>query len=421
MEKLLSLQILLWTRIRKFAIELSQLGVCPHIFQKESQVLEKVRIGVIGVGGMGQGHCRRLAGEIEDAVLTAVCDVDPDTLSAVSKEYGVDGYANHADLLASGKVDAVIIATPHYYHPPIGIDAFDAGMHVLTEKPMAVTVGAAEQLVAKARASKKVFTIMFQKRFSGTFLTAKKLVDEKAVGELHRVSMLATGFRSQRYYDSGAWRATWADEGGGVIINQAPHELDVFSALVGLPSRVYAEVRTRLHNIEVEDFGHCIMEFSNGAVGYLCVSTDEAPGTHRIELCGDKGKILIDGSKIFLSRLDTPSLKDYALNSDSVWGSPKAQVEEVAIPSGKANHGNVIQNFVNTILGKEPIMIDGAVGLTELELGNAIHLSAHTGKPVDLPLDRQQVKEHFEHLRKISKPKVSLAVARETDPQHVEK
>ncbi|HNT36756.1 MAG TPA: Gfo/Idh/MocA family oxidoreductase, partial [bacterium] len=349
------------------------------------------------------------------------CDVDPDTLQAVSTQYGVPGFSSHGELLSSGKVDAVVIATPHYFHPPIGIDAFDAGMHVLTEKPMAVTIGAAEKFAAKARESKKVFTIMFQKRFSGAFQTAKKLVEEKAIGELYRVSMIATGFRTQRYYDSGAWRATWLHEGGGVIINQASHELDFFTALVGLPSQVCAKVRTRLHRIEVEDFGHCIMEFPNGAVGYLCISTDEAPGTHRIELCGDSGRILIDGNKILLSRLDTPSLKDFALQSDTVWGSPKAQTEEVAIPDGKANHGHVLQNFVNTILGKEELVIDGAVGLTELELGNAIHLSSHIGKAVELPLDRQQVEDHFAQLRRISKPKASISVARETDPQHLQK
>jgi len=380
---------------------------------------DKVKVAVIGVGGMGQGHCKRLA-ELEEADFKAVCDIDEEVLKSVSETYGVPGYTDFNELFTSEDLDAVVIATPHYQHPIVGMAAFDAGLHVLTEKPMAVTIGAAEEFVKKAKESGKVFTIMFQRRASGQFLAMKKLIDDGALGEIYRATMSANGFRAQRYYDSGEWRATWVGEGGGVIINQAPHEIDFFTALAGLPSRVYAQVKTRIHDMEVEDFAHCIMEFQNGATGYLSVATDQFPGSSNFEIAGDLGKLCIEGKKVIFKKLKAP-LKEFAMGSDAVWGKPEFEDIEVEIPEVKGGHGRVLENFLRTILGTEELLIDGAVGVTELELGNAIHLSAHTGEPVDLPLDRQKVEEHFAALRASSKPKKNLRVTRETDPQHVKK
>ena len=291
---------------------------------------DTVRFGIVGTGGMGSGHCNMMA-QIPEAKLAALCDVNPNTLQPLAAKYDVPAFATHQELLDSGLVDAVIIATPHYFHPPIAADAFAKGIHVLSEKPVGVTVGAVDKMIAAAKASGLKFGAMFQMRAEPQNQAAKQIVASGVLGNIYRTSLVMGWYRSQAYYNSGGWRATWVGEGGGVLINQAPHYLDLFTWLGGLPQTITGNVRTRLHDIEVEDEAFATLEYSNGAHGYLYASTTEVPGHNMLEVCGDQGKIVLHGSTLKHYAVDG-SIREFTTNATEMWGSPKTEEVPVTLP-----------------------------------------------------------------------------------------
>ena len=377
--------------------------------------MEKVRFGVIGTGGMGSGHCRTMA-EIEEVELTAVCDVVEDVARSVGEKHGVPWFTKPEELLDSGLVDAVIIATPHYFHPPIAIEAFKRSIHVLSEKPIAVTVSAADEMIQAAKTSGCRFGVMYQMRSSGRMQAARRIVEEGRLGEIYRTLMVMGWYRSQAYYDSGGWRATWVGEGGGVLINQAPHSLDLFTWLGGLPSRLTGATRTRRHQIEVEDEAFAVLEYPNGGHGYLYASTIEAPGDDRLELCGDCGKLILSGSSLEFYELKTP-ISQHVRQATEMWSAPEAVKVPVEIPDGGGGHGDITRNFARAILYGEELIAPGAEGLNAVEMINALILSGHTGKPVDLPVDRRAYDRLLEELKAHSQGKQVVREQRVTDPK----
>lgn len=377
--------------------------------------MEKVRFGVIGTGGMGSGHCRTME-EIEEAQLTAVCDIAEDVARSVGEKYGVPWYTDAGELLDSGLVDAVIIATPHYFHPPIAIEAFKRSIHVLSEKPIAVTVSAADAMIQAAEASGCKFGVMYQMRSSGRMQLARRIVEEGRLGEIYRTLMVMGWYRSQAYYDSGGWRATWTGEGGGVLINQAPHSLDLFTWLGGMPSRLTGSTRTRRHQIEVEDEAFAVLEYANGAHGYLYASTIEAPGDDRLELCGDRGKLILTGSNIDFYELKTP-IGQHVREATEMWSSPEAVKVPLEVPEGGGGHADITRNFARAILHGEPLIAPGKEGINAVEMINAIILSGHTGKSVDLPVDRPAYDALLEQLKAQSRGKQVVKEQRITDPK----
>ncbi|CEK13496.1 predicted dehydrogenase [Chthonomonas calidirosea] len=380
---------------------------------------EVVRFGVIGVGGMGAGHCNMLS-KIPEAKLTAVADADEAAVKAASEKFGVPGFTNHLALLESGLVDAVIIATPHYFHPPIAIDAFERGIHVLSEKPLAVTVSAADAMIAAARRSGRKFGIMYQMRSEPHHLAAKQIVESGALGEIYRTSLVMGWYRSQAYYNSGGWRATWAGEGGGVLINQAPHYLDLFCWLAGLPASLIGTTRTRLHDIEVEDEAYAFLTYKNGAHGYLYASTMEVPNHNLLEICADRGKIVIHGSRLQYFRVEG-SIREFTYTTKEMWGSPKVTEEPVTLPEEKPlkGHAAITQNFARAILYNEPLLAPGEEGLNAMELINGIILSSKTQSPVELPVNRAAYDQLIEQLKAASKAKTNVETQRVTDPNFV--
>lgn len=378
--------------------------------------IDKVRIGVIGVGGMGSGHCARMH-DVAEAQLTCVCDTDPEAARAASEKYKVPAYARAGDLLRSRLVDAVIIATPHYFHPPIAIEAFKRRIHVLSEKPIGVTVSAADRMIAAAEASGCVFSVMYQMRASGHAQLARRIIAEGKIGEIYRTSMVVGWYRSQAYYNSGGWRATWTGEGGGVLINQAPHFLDLYAWLGGMPVRLRGETRTRLHDIEVEDEAFATLEYANGAHGYLYASTTESPGYEQIEICGDLGKVLLQGSSIRVWVNKQP-VSEHARNASEMWGSPGSEEIAVAVPEGSGSHQEITRNFCKAIIKGEPLIAPGAEGLWAVELINGLILSSKTGKEVSLPVDRVRYDRLLARLKRSSREKTVVTGVRETDPQH---
>jgi len=377
---------------------------------------EKVRVAVIGVGGMGLGHCNSCQ-KVEEVELTAVADMALDRAKEIGEQFGVPYFNDHKDLLAENLADAAIVATPHYFHPTVAIDAFDAGLHVLSEKPIAVRVGMAERMIKAAESSGKVFSVMYQMRTTAAVKKARELVEGSALGEITRTLLISPSFRSQAYYDSGTWRATWAGEGGGVLLNQAPHIMDVFTMLAGLPAKVTGRCETRMHNIEVEDHAEALLEYENGASGYFYTSTCEVGPGGLLEIVGDRGKLQLRDSELCFWRYEPP-VSEYNRTSTEMWGAPKAEKVELELEECESGHAVILRNFARAILYGEELIAPGAEGINSLELANAIILSSHKGEPVEIPIDRGEYHELIDFLSQTSTfKKAAKEVKRVTDPR----
>jgi len=378
--------------------------------------MEKVRIGIVGLGAMGYGHCKNVI-SIPETELTAVCDNSEDLARERGKEFGVPYFTDSRELINSGLCDGIIVVVPHWFHPDVSIYALQSGLNVLCEKPLAVTVSDAERMVKGAKKYKKVFSVMHQMRTEPFFKKAKEIVESGAIGKIHRTLCVDLWYRAQAYYDSGTWRATWKGEGGGVLINQAPHIIDLFIALAGLPCRIEAKTRTRLHKIEVEDDVCAFLEYRNGAWGYYYTTTCEPVRNFYIELAGEKGKLIIDGYKIKLYRYNEP-VSVFTRKAKNMWEAIEAKEEIYQFESNlSTGQKEIIKNFAEAILQKEKLLVTGKDGLNTVEFINACILSGKKGKPVDIPVDRDEYNRLIEKLKRLSKPKKNVKVQIATDPR----
>ncbi len=352
--------------------------------------MKDVRLGVIGCGGMARQHMKYFS-TIPGLAFTAAADAAPANLALVTDEYKVAGFADGHEMIASGKCDAVMICTPHYFHPEFSIAAFKAGLHVLTEKPAAVTALAAEEVNKEhARHKDLVYAAMFQLRDSALWKRVKAMLDGGDLGEITRVNWIVTNwFRSQAYYDAGSWRATWKGEGGGVLLNQCPHNLDLLCWLVGPPSRVMAQVALgKHHHIEVEGEVTSYLQWESGATGVFITSTGEAPGTDRLEISGDRGKLIVEGGKISVTQTAC-SVRQFCAETDEAFGQPATDRITIEVGQADPGHRAVTANFIKAI--QEPgtkLICPGEDALHELELGNAMLMSGLTKQPIDIPMDR---------------------------------
>lgn len=378
---------------------------------------KQVRVAVIGTGGMGSGHCNSIQ-KIEETKLVATCDIDPATAKEVGNKFGVKSFVKYQDLLDWGKMDGVIIATPHYFHPIIGCAAMKAGFHCLSEKPMAVTVGEADRFIKTAEKTGKVFSVMFQRRTEPVIKAAFEIAQSGRLGKLRRTLLISPEFRSQAYYDSGTWRATWKGEGGGILLNQAPHIMDIFVKLAGLPKSLIGRIRTLAHRIEVEDHAEALLEYEDGAYGYFYTSTTEPGPGQRIEIVGDRGKLIYADGKLSFIEYEMP-LPEWDAKNTEMWGSPKRQEAPIEIKDGPKGHAEIIRNWARAILYGEPLIVPGSDSIGELELANAIILSSFKNKPVTLPIDRKEYEDLISELKKKSTFKKSVKQSqRITDPAH---
>ena len=358
--------------------------------------MDKVRVGIIGTGGMGLAHGKYLSkGEIKGAELTALCDANAESLAKAAEKLAPDvqTFDSVDAMFQAGCIDAVIIATPHYHHPPLGIKAFESGLHVLSEKPAGVYTAQVDELNAAAEKSGKIFSMMFQQRTVGIHKKLKDLLDSGELGEIKRNSWVVTSwYRSQSYYDAGGWRASWAGEGGGVLLNQCPHQLDMWQWFCGMPKRLRAFCSFgKYHQIEVEDDVTAYVEYENGATGTFITSTGEAPGTNRFEIAGDCGKIVMEGGKLTFWRNRVPERQ---FNAEFTGGFGEPEVWECDIPTGDkgGEHSEVTAAWIKAILADDPSLLiaDGREGVKSLGLSNAMLLSAWTDGWVDLPIDAEQ-------------------------------
>jgi len=349
--------------------------------------MDKVRLAVVGTGGMGMGHIDGIS-RTPLAQLVAVSDVNEASARAAGEKFHVPWYTDHRALLAKEKIDGVHVCSPHPVHPRPAIDAARRGVHVLTEKPMAATIEDAEKMVAAAKSHKVILAVMYQQRTAPINQKVHDLIASGTIGELVRVSLVATGFRTQAYYDQCSWRGTWKGEGGGVVVNQSPHPLDLFQWFVGMPVEVCARTDTLLHKIQTEDIASAVVRFANGAHGTIHLSVDEMPGTHRWEIAGTKGKIIAE-SGARLARLRV-SLPEFLATCKEPWSAPEAAWEDVVVEEREQGHRVVIENFCRAIRGEAEPIVSGEEGLKSQELVNAIIMSGQRHRPVKLPIDRKK-------------------------------
>ncbi len=352
--------------------------------------MKEVRFGIIGVGGMGSAHIGFIK-NIPRAKLTALCDLEKAKVDSLAEKNSAKSYYDGIKMLNSSDIDAVLIATPHYDHTTFAIEAFKVGVHVLTEKPIAVHKADAQKMIDAHRKNKKVlFSAMFQQRTLGMYKKLKQLLDAGEFGEVKRVNWIITNwFRTQRYYDSGGWRATWGGEGGGVLLNQCPHNLDLFQWLFGMPSKVRAFCEVgKYHHIEVEDDVTAYCQFPNGATGVFITSTGDFPGTNRLEITCDRGRVIVENGKISFTRTEC-SVSEFCRKSDKMFDGP--QTWNVDIPyqenGSSPAHQKIIENFVDAILDGSELLVQGEEGINSVELGNAMIYSSMKDKTVSLPLD----------------------------------
>ena len=353
--------------------------------------MEKVRIGIVGVGNMGSGHSRYLtAGEVSDGELVAIADINPDRIEWAKETLGesVQCFDTAEDMFKSGAVDAVIIATPHYYHPPLAIKAMELGLHVLVEKPAGVYTKQVRELNAAAEKTGMVFGLMFNQRTLSAHQKMRDLVQSGELGEIQRTNyIITTWFRSQSYYDSGGWRATWAGEGGGVLMNQCPHNLDLWQWICGMPNRVRAFIGFgKYHNIEVDDSVTAYVEYENGGTGVFITTTGEAPGTNRLEVVGDRGKVVLEGGKITFWRT-TESVSKFNKEYQGGFGSPEVWKCDIPAGSGGSAHKGITSNWCDAIRNGTDLIAPGKEGIHGLEIANAMLLSAWTDDWVNIPFD----------------------------------
>ena len=379
---------------------------------------KKIRLGIIGIGNMGSGHVHRVVnGECPDFVLTAVADINPARLEWARKELGeqVTCFDNAIAMLDSGLIDACIVSTPHYDHPGLAMECMKRSIHVMVEKPSGVYTKQVREMNAEAdRHPEVVFGLMFNQRTNCVYRKMRELVQSGKYGRIRRTNWIITDwYRPQCYYDSGAWRATWSGEGGGVLLNQCPHQLDLWQWICGLPVKVSTHMKFGLwHDIEVEDDVTTYVEYENGATGVFVTTTGDAHGSNRFEIQMDRAKLLVEHDKLYLEEFSVSEPEWSAANKEPFASMPSEKIE-VETDGLNPQHNGVINAWGGAILRGEPLVADGREGIRGLMLSNAMHLSGFLGREVTLPIDEDLFYEELKKRIAVSrrKPESAAVVA----------
>jgi predicted dehydrogenase len=356
-----------------------------------------LRFGVVGVGAnVFNLHAPALEANALEVV--GVADINLEVAERRAEELGCPFFADHRELLSQTRPDAVVVLTPHPFHASVALDCLQAGAHVLVEKPIAVEVAEADRMIDAARQAGRLLAVNLQHRTRPDIRAAKQLIQAGRLGELQRIQMLAIWTRTRRYFELAAWRGTWRGEGGGVLMNQAPHTLDLICHLAGQPSQVVAWNRTLYHAIETEDTSLSMLEWPNGALGSLLVSTAQAGEAERLEIAGTRGVLQLAAGRLQLVEADE-DVRTFLAESQDPFGKPTLEPREVATEQGGGNHTAIYANFVDAIEHGAPLVADGGEGRMSLELANALIYSSATGQAVNLPLDRAAYTALLDRLR----------------------
>lgn len=350
--------------------------------------MDKVKVGIIGIGNMGSAHAANInKGKVPNMELAALCDIAEGRREYCKRNYpNVPVFKTSDELIESGLADAVIIATPHYFHPPIAIKAFENGLNVLSEKPIGVYTAQILEMNEAAKKSGKVFGIMYNQRTNPVYQKLRELIQSGELGGIKRVNWTITDwYRPQAYHDSCTWRSTWATEGGGALINQNPHQLDLWQWMFGMPSKIMSHVSFgKYYDIEVEDDVTAFMQYDDGMTGLYITSTGEAPGTNRLEIACDMGKVVVKNNTITFWR-NRVSEREFNKTNNEIFGCPECWKCEIpADKSGGEQHVGILKNFADAVLKGTPLLAPGYEGINGLTISNAIHYSAWTGGWADV-------------------------------------
>ncbi|MDO4294462.1 MAG: Gfo/Idh/MocA family oxidoreductase [Eubacteriales bacterium] len=374
--------------------------------------MERVKLGIIGVGNMGSGHANSLMeGKVPELELVAVAD-RRETRRQWAKETLPDTvriFEEGSDLIASGCCDAVLVATPHYEHPGLTIDALQHGLHVMCEKPAGVYTKQVREMNEAAKKSDRVFAMMFNQRTNHVYRKMHEIVCGGKYGKIKRVNWIITDwYRTQAYYNSGGWRATWAGEGGGVLLNQCPHNLDLLQWICGMPVKVQAFCHNgKWHDIEVEDDVTAYLEFADGATGVFVTTTADAPGTNRFEITLERGKLVCENDQLYFYELDVNE-REYCFTATEGFVKPSGHEVTLETDGQNLQHVGVLRAFAANILRGEPLVARGEEGIYGLTLSNAMHLSSWLGHPVEIPFDEELFLEKLNELRSTSRLKENV-------------
>lgn len=350
--------------------------------------MTNVKLGIIGIGNMGTSHAKNVTeGKIPGLELKAIADIDPAKREKAKELYpDVEIYKTAEDLYKAGTVDMVIIAVPHYDHPSLAIMAFDYGINVLVEKPAGVYTKQVAEMNEAAKKSDKLFGIMYNQRTNPNFQKIKQLVESGDLGHIKRISWIITNwYRPQPYHDSAEWRSTWATEGGGTLINQNPHQLDLWQWMFGMPSKIMSHVSFgKYYDIEVEDDVTAYMEYDNGTTGTYITSTGETPGTNRLEIACDMGKLVYENNTLTFFR-NIISEREFNKTTKAPFGTPENWKCEIPTGDSGEQHVGIFKDYVKVLNGeKDELLAPGCEGINGLTISNAIHLSAWTGRMIDV-------------------------------------
>lgn len=373
--------------------------------------MAKLRYGLIGFGAQGGAYADFLTkGMVEQGALGAICDIDPAKKELAKEKYPeTPFYDDYISMLESGDVDAIITCVPHYLHPEMGMEAMKRKIHALLEKPAGVYTKQVREINEFSKKHPDIaFGIMFNQRMNPLYQKLKELIDNGEIGEIRRTNwIITTWWRPQGYYNQSAWRATWGGEGGGVLVNQAPHQLDLWQWICGMPTKVYSKAKFGFRrDIAVEDEVTALVEYENGATGVFVTCTHDVIGTDRFEILGEKGKIVVEGSKkIIITRLKRPELEmSESMDMSDVMkifmGGDVGDIYDVEelefTDAWGVQHSKVMENFADHVLNGAPLVARGEEGIKGVTLANAIHLSTFLDKEVTLPLDEEQYLEELE-------------------------
>ncbi len=359
--------------------------------------MEKVRFGIIGLGNQGSSYVINLfdRNKIVNGVVSALCDISKkkiDYIKSITVNKDITYFTDYKEMLDSGLCDAVLVEVPHYQHVEIVKECLKRDINVICEKPAGVYVGQVREMNEAAENSKALFAMMFNQRTNCVYRKMRELIAKNKIGELQRVNWIITDwYRTQYYYDAGDWRATWAGEGGGVLINQCPHQLDLIQWIVGQqPQTVRAFCKYgKWHDIEVEDEVTAYLEYKNGATGVFITTTGETPGTNRFEVSGTMGKLLCENDKLWWYKNDADG-QEFSKEAKSMFDRPKCKKVRVKTDGENPQHAGIINNFINALLGKEKLFVDGTEGIQGVELMNAIEYSGwHNGAETPLNMDEK--------------------------------
>ncbi|HBT63844.1 MAG TPA: oxidoreductase [Ruminococcaceae bacterium] len=352
--------------------------------------MNKIKLGIIGIGNMGSGHINNvLEGKCPEIEIAAVADIKPDRLQWAADNIPTAARFDTAEaMMDSGLIDSILIAVPHYDHPKYAMAGFERGLHVMVEKPAGVYTKQVGEMNEAAKKANVIFGMMFNQRTDHIYRKMRELVQGGELGQLRRTNWIVTNwYRPQCYYDSGAWRATWSGEGGGVLLNQCPHNLDLWQWICGMPVKVKAHLHFgKWHDIEVEDDVTAYVEYANGATGTFITSTGDTPGTNRFEITLDKGKLISENGKLLMWKLEQ-SEPEFSKTNKKPFGSPKAEFIEVETDGKSEQHVGVLNAFAGAILHGTPLIAGGEEGINGLTISNAMHLSAWLNQEIMLPLD----------------------------------